>query len=457
MSVVSTPAERVASISLTEAQRRTFKEQGWLVLRDVIPEATLAHLDAWAAQLEEWAHIGGPGMHHFEATDAGPKLARSEDLIRHHAGLNGFICEGDVIAWVGDLFGEPAVLYKEKINYKQPGGAGFAPHQDATAYRFIDHHISVMVPLDPATAASGGLSFAPGHAQGILPNERGRLTDEAADALDWEALDAFPGDVVLFDSYAPHRSGTNTSDRARRALYLTYNAASKGSYRDQYYADKAAEFAAQGHSFDGQRARISVNDDFMGKPADAPAKPPARPIEDLFARYEGPQAQQLYDEAITELQHGLQCAALARRDGASDATLAAALLHDVGHLLIGDLFPIDMPLDRDWKHEDVGARYLSRWFGPDVTEPVRLHVAAKRYLVAVDPTYAAALTPSSTRSLAVQGGPMSLAERAAFEALPGFRAAVAVRRWDDEGKDPEVEVPPFEHWHDLLRGLVLAG
>ena len=184
---------------------------------------------------------------------------------------------------------------------------------------------------------------------------------------------------------------------------------------------------------------------------------PPRPIAELFAHYAGPRAQALYDEEVTELEHGLQCAALAVRDGADDATVAAALLHDVGHLLIGDQFPIEMTLEKDWRHEDVGARYLSRWFGPAVTEPVRLHVAAKRYLVAVDATYAATLTPSSARSLVVQGGPMSADERAAFEALPAFVAAVAVRRWDDEGKDPTVTVVPFDAYHALLERLAAAN
>jgi len=445
MALVHTP--------LTEAQRASFAQNGWLVLRRALPAARIAEVMAWVDQFAEWAHLDGPGMHHFEQTDRGPAVTRSEALIEHHAGLHALLCEGVIIGWVGDLLGEPATLYKEKINYKQPGGAGFAPHQDAPAYRFVDHHISVMVPIDPSTRDNGCLAFAPGHARGRLPETRGRIDPAVVATLDWRDIEAQPGDVVLFDSFAPHRSGTNASDRPRRALYLTYNAASKGFHRERYYADKRAEFAAAGHSFDGERARISVNDDFLGRPAQAPSRPPARPLTHLFVRYASPAAQQLYDEAITELEHGLQCAACARRDGADDATVAAALLHDVGHLLVGDLFPIDADLDRDWKHEAVGARYLSRWFGPEVTEPVRQHVAAKRYLVAREPAYAAALTPSSVRSLAVQGGPMSDAECAAFEALPGFAAAVAVRRWDDEGKDPTVTVRPFADYHDLLAGL----
>lgn len=434
---------------LTAAQRAAFARDGWLVLRGALSADQVAQVTAWVEQVDAWARVDGPGMHHFEQTSQGPALARSEDWVPHHPALARFVCDDAVIRWVGELLGEPAVLYKEKINHKHPGGAGFAPHQDAPAYRFVDHHISVMVPVDPATQRSGGLSFARGFEQGRMPETRGRLDDSVVAALAWQPVDAQPGDVVLFDSYAPHRSGTNHSDRARRTLYLTYNAASAGDLRERYYADKRAEFSAAGHSFDGERARISVNDDFLGKPAERPT----RPLQELFDRYASPQAQQLYDEAITELEHGLQCAACARRDGASDAVIAAALLHDVGHLLVGDLFPIDAPLERDWKHEDVGARYLSRWFGPEVTEPVRMHVAAKRYLVATEPAYAALLTPSSVRSLAVQGGPMSAAERAAFLAQPGAQGAVDVRRWDDEGKDPELRAPPFSDYEALLRGL----
>ena len=439
--------------SLTASHKADFARDGWLVLRGALDADTLHKLGVWTEQVDAWAHEGGHGLHHFEQTDSGPRIARSEDVIPHHPGLRGFICEGAILQWVGELLDEPAVLYKEKINHKHPGGAGFAPHQDAPAYRFVDHHISVMVPLDPAMPESGGLSFAPGHGRGRLPDERGRIEPEVAERLDWRALEAGPGDVILFDSFAPHRSGTNTSDRPRRAWYLTYNAASKGDWRDRYYADKQAEFDAQGADFDGERARISVNDDFLGRPAPSPPSGRARPIEDLFDRFDSPQADQVYDEAITELEHGLQCAALARRHGDDEATIAAALLHDVGHLLIGDLFPIEQSLEKDWKHEDVGARYLARWFGPEVTEPVRMHVAAKRYLVATDPGYFATLTASSVRSLEVQGGPMSPEECARFEAQPGWQAAVKVRRYDDWGKDPEIQPQPFRAYEELLRGL----
>jgi predicted HD phosphohydrolase/ectoine hydroxylase-related dioxygenase (phytanoyl-CoA dioxygenase family) len=441
----------VNETALTPDQVASFHTNGFLVLRGAVPTDTVSALRDAVGRFERHAVVDGPGMHHFEQTEAGPRLARSEDLIPHDDTLRSFICGGDLLSWLGDLFGEPAVLYKEKVNYKHPGGGGFAPHQDATAYRFVDRHISAMVPLDPATVESGCLSVAPGHTRGILPNTRGTLDSTVSESLDWAVVEVLPGDVLIFDSYAPHKSGTNRSAHPRRALYLTYNARSAGDFRDRYYADKKAEFAAADGTFGGDRVRISVNDDFLGKPVSAPG----RDLSDLLARYDGPQAQQLYDEEVTELVHGLQCAEVALADGADEATIAASLLHDVGHLLVGDLFPIDAPLDRDWKHEDVGARYLAKFFGPEVTEPVRMHVAAKRYLVATDAAYAATLTPSSVRSLAVQGGPMTEAEQRAFEALPGFARAVKVRRYDDLGKDPEMRTRPFRAFVPMLERLTL--
>ncbi|MCB9792519.1 MAG: phytanoyl-CoA dioxygenase family protein [Alphaproteobacteria bacterium] len=435
---------------LTPQQIADFHRDGWLILRGALSPERVAELSAWIDEVDGWAARKGPGLHHFEQTAAGPRIARSEDWVPHHEGLRAFVAEGELLAQVGALFGEPAVLFKEKVNYKHPGGGGFAPHQDAAAYRFVDHHVSVMVPLDPANEASGGLYVAPGHQGGMMPlDAHGRVEASFAEGLDWRTAELEPGDLLFFDSYAPHKSGTNTTRRPRRALYLTYNAASKGDFRDTYYADKRAEMAREGGTFSGERVRISITDDFLGQPVSA--APPD--LSELFARFEGERAHQMYDEAVTELEHALQSAELAAAEGAPDGLIAAALLHDVGHLLIGDLFPIEEDLPKDFKHEEVAARYLARWFGPEVTEPIRQHVAAKRYLVAVDPDYAATLSPSSVRSLGVQGGPMSPEEVADFEARPGWEAGVRLRRWDDLAKVAGAETRPIQGFHVLMRDL----
>ena len=128
-------------------------------------------------------------------------------------------------------------------------------------------------------------------------------------------------------------------------------------------------------------------------------------MNELVALYASPAALRMYDEAVTELDHALQAAALAQSDGAPDHLVAAALLHDVGHLVSDDNVTLDDDLTDDFHHERVGAQYLARWFGPEVTAPVALHVAAKRYLCAIEPGYLDGLSPSSARSLALQGGP----------------------------------------------------
>ena len=164
-----------------------------------------------------------------------------------------------------------------------------------------------------------------------------------------------------------------------------------------------------------------------------------------------------YDDEVTQLDHALQCAALAAGEDAGDELVAAALLHDVGHLLeldrndgrIGDL-----TVDRG--HEATGSRFLAQAFPARVVAPVALHVRAKRYLCATDPAYVASLSDGSVRSLVTQGGPMSADEVTAFEAHPAFAAAVAVRRWDDLGKVDGFEVAALESYEPLLRRVAVA-
>ena len=181
--------------------------------------------------------------------------------------------------------------------------------------------------------------------------------------------------------------------------------------------------------------------------------PASPPLEELLDRYRGPLARQRYDESVEQLEHALQCAALAQEAGAADELVAAALLHDVGHLLTADRWAPDGRPDDDLAHETVGARYLRQWFGPSVTAPVALHVAAKRYLCGAEPAYTRRLSAGSVHSLGLQGGPMGPDERRRFEQLPGWEAAVQVRRWDDEAKVVGATPPRFDAHEALLRSL----
>jgi gamma-butyrobetaine dioxygenase len=167
-------------------------------------------------------------------------------------------------------------------------------------------------------------------------------------------------------------------------------------------------------------------------------------IADLFEAYGG----ETYGEGVTIAEHSLQAAALARAEGADEALCLAALLHDVGHFLEerDDRFGYH-------KHDRSGGDWLAARFPAAVSEPVRLHVAAKRYLCATEPAYFAILSEASRHSLSKQGGPMSAAEATAFARAPGAADAVRLRRWDDRGKAAGMTVPPFESYRSTIERL----
>jgi phosphonate degradation associated HDIG domain protein/phosphonatase-like hydrolase len=176
-------------------------------------------------------------------------------------------------------------------------------------------------------------------------------------------------------------------------------------------------------------------------------------VAECFARSGG---AQYFGEPVTQREHALQCAALAERAGAPQALIVAALLHDVGHLLHGRPESL-ADAGVDGIHEVVGERWLSRVFGPEVTEPVRLHVDAKRYLCAADQEYLHALSPASQQSLALQGGPLTGQELSDFVDRPYALDAVRLRRWDDRAKAPGLAVPDLEHYRSLLLAVARRG
>lgn len=171
-----------------------------------------------------------------------------------------------------------------------------------------------------------------------------------------------------------------------------------------------------------------------------------REIVELFSQHGD---SQYGGEAVSQLEHALQAAFFAERDGCSDGLIVASLLHDIGHLL-HDL-PEDAPEHGiDDLHESLGGRWLAQRFGDEVVQPVALHVEAKRYLCAVDSTYSKQLSGPSRLSLALQGGPMAAAEIEAFEQLKHSEAAVRLRRYDDAAKVPQLATPNLEHYAAII-------
>lgn len=175
-------------------------------------------------------------------------------------------------------------------------------------------------------------------------------------------------------------------------------------------------------------------------------------IDHLFAERGG---GEYHGEAVTQLEHALQSAHMAEADGRLAEWIAAALLHDVGHLLHGHGEDYLEHGIND-KHEDLGARFLAHGFGAAVTEPIKLHVPAKRYLCAVRSDYFDTLSPASVRSLELQGGPMSADEVRAFEQHPHFATAAAIREYDDRAKVVGLATPPLAHFRTYLEASLRA-
>ena len=179
-------------------------------------------------------------------------------------------------------------------------------------------------------------------------------------------------------------------------------------------------------------------------------------VEDILSLYDE-RGDRNYGERISQSQHALQCAGLAKKERASDVMVAAALLHDVGHLIadLQDEHRFDIEIDDDG-HESLGARVLAPIFGQEVARPVALHVMAKRWRCTTDPAYYETLSPTSRATLQVQGGLLSPGVAKRFEAHPGFKSALLLRSWDDEAKVDGLDSGKIRDYEELLTSLSSA-
>jgi len=175
-------------------------------------------------------------------------------------------------------------------------------------------------------------------------------------------------------------------------------------------------------------------------------------VDEVFALLESGGGEAYFGEPVTVLEHSLQAASFVQRKGAADTLVAAALLHDVGHLLHTEGENV-AARGVDTQHEELGVAALGHHMPTSVLDPIRLHVAAKRYLCFAEPKYLAALSPASRQSLALQGGPMSAAESKAFLAIPHAREAIVLRRADDAAKISGLKVPGLDTYRGLIHGL----
>lgn len=240
-----TAVEAVASRGPTPAQRAAMARDGFVVVPAFFSPAAIAVIGRWIdalAAMPEW-----PRRHWVYREDSlcvpGVRLVqRIENFCPFHTSFDRLVRTGALAAWATAILGGEAVLFKEKINFKLPGGDGFRPHQDQQAgwSRYAPLFLTALVAVDPATVANGCLEFAAGrHREGLLGPEWAPLS---AEGLDLRPVPTAPGDVVFFDSFVPHASQPNRTMAPRRLLYLTYNLAAHGDQRARYHADKHAAF-----------------------------------------------------------------------------------------------------------------------------------------------------------------------------------------------------------------------
>jgi hypothetical protein len=225
-----------------------FNRDGFLIVPALFDQAEIREISVWADELQSQPETPGRQMMYFEPSALCPGervLQRIENFCAYHADFAA-LCAGDkLLARVSELFGEPAVLFKDKINYKLPGGGGFKPHQDQQAgwSAYADLFITAMVSIDSTTEENGCLELCAGHhRRGLLGDEWTPLTDDDMRRLGGRPVPTRAGDAVFFDSYTPHASGPNGSAERRRVLYITYNRRSAGDHRMRYYADKRRSF-----------------------------------------------------------------------------------------------------------------------------------------------------------------------------------------------------------------------
>jgi ectoine hydroxylase-related dioxygenase (phytanoyl-CoA dioxygenase family) len=221
------------------------QRDGYRVVRDFFGAEAVRELLRWTEDLEKAPEVSGRHWVYREDSVSQPTrrvIQRIENFCPYHEGFDRFIRHGALARWTADLMGGPIVLFKDKINFKMPGGAGFKAHQDQQAgwSTYAPLFVTAMVTLDAATVANGCLEIAAGrHREGLIGQQWVPLEEQG---LSLEIIPTAPGDVIFFDSYVPHASKANLTDSPRRILYITYNLAREGDHRERYFADKHASF-----------------------------------------------------------------------------------------------------------------------------------------------------------------------------------------------------------------------
>ncbi|MCV9387239.1 phytanoyl-CoA dioxygenase family protein [Reichenbachiella ulvae] len=243
-------------MKLNNQQKEFWDKHSYIIFKGLFANR-IGEISTWIQEVSKWPEDMSKWLSFYEMDDAA-KLSRIENFIPYHSDLASIINGSEVLAIVEELMGESPVLYKERINFKPPGGGAHAAHQDGVAYESGDlgafdpkvvPYISVLISVDSATKSNGCFEVVEPWGidnMNILPMEKpyphapnfSKIAQSVEDQLNWVQLETQPGDVIFFTERLPHRSKTNTTNKARRILYGVYNPLKEGDKRAKYYSDK---------------------------------------------------------------------------------------------------------------------------------------------------------------------------------------------------------------------------
>ncbi len=243
---------------------RSFTRDGFVIVRGLYTAAEVEKISLWIDEIAARSPARGREMVYLEDNLVEPGkrvLSRIEKFADHHDGLRHIVHGSRVAGRAADLLGEPAVLFKEKINFKMPGGGGFEAHQDIQPGwdDYVPYFISVLITIDDSTIENGCLEFAAGqHRRGMIGERWKPLTAAQLQGVEFVPYPTAPGDTVFFDCFVPHQSAANLTSSPRRNLYITYNRRSDGDYRERYFAEKRGSYPPDNEREAGKEYRFRV-------------------------------------------------------------------------------------------------------------------------------------------------------------------------------------------------------
>ncbi|KAF2674307.1 PhyH-domain-containing protein [Microthyrium microscopicum] len=229
---------------VSQEQLKFFDQNGFLIIRDLLSQDEVQDVQRWTQEVHDWTPTPHSEFMPYEEINASGErvLCRTENFVDAHSGFNGILRSEKLISILGQLAGEPMLLFKEKINYKLAGSGGFAPHIDSTAYTHVKDikHLTILLAVDASNMTNGGLEVVSGsHAMQVPINKQDNCIEHNwVTAQRWIPAELNAGELLIFGSYLAHRSGSNTSNEDRKAIYATYNCASERDLHKQYYEDR---------------------------------------------------------------------------------------------------------------------------------------------------------------------------------------------------------------------------